>query len=128
MPENLSRKRTDEMHAVDWKDAIATFAGPCDGNRKAWLARAARLAGVSFRQIRSLWYGEIKDPRHSVATGVLGAMERAKCETARGQNVEAANHLRAYAERLSSTDEEFYREEINRVLNAADLLCRMDRA
>ncbi len=128
MPENLSKNRTAEMHAVNWKDTIATFAGPCDGNRKAWFARAARLAGVSIRQIRALWYGEIKDPRHSVASSVLGAMERAQSETARGQNVETANHLRAYAQRLSATDEEFYREEINRALNAADLLCRMDRA
>ncbi len=39
MPE---KKASLEMSAVDWSIEIEAIAGPYSGNRKSWLAKAAR--------------------------------------------------------------------------------------
>jgi len=66
--------------AVDWRSEIESFAGPFEGNRKSWLSRAARRAGTTSRQIKALYYGEMTDPKFSVAVGVLSASQKAKTE------------------------------------------------
>lgn len=61
------------------RDLIAAVAGPrsWSDTRESWLARAARKAGISYRQTKSLWYGEIKDPFHRSARLMRDAAELA---------------------------------------------------
>lgn len=66
--------------SIDWRTEIESFAGPFEGNRKSWLSKAARRAGTTVRQIKALYYGEMTDPKHSVAVGVLEAAEKARAE------------------------------------------------
>jgi hypothetical protein len=67
-----------------------------DENRKAWINRVARMAGISPRLARSAWYEQIKDPEHKVIWKLKRALE------ARAQQQEAAaqNEYRELQERL----------------------------
>ena len=78
--ERKSRTKNGMSTVVDWRSEIESFAGPFEGNRKSWLSRAARRAGTTSRQIKALYYGEMTDPKFSVAVGVLSASQKAKAE------------------------------------------------
>ncbi len=60
------------------RELIAAVAGPREWSdtRESWLARAARKAGISYRQTKSLWYGEIQDETHRSARLMRDAAER----------------------------------------------------
>jgi len=126
MSDKSSGKRDKMSAIVDWREEICCVAGPYTGNRKGWLSEAARKVGVSYRQLRALWYREITDPKFSVANRVLGAADRARSSTERNPNVVASEQLASHAARLAATDEDFYRDEIIRIRRAADLLRRLD--
>lgn len=59
------------------RNLVAAVAGPREwsDNRKSWLARAARRAGITSRQAKSLFYGEITDPNHKAARLMRDAAE-----------------------------------------------------
>jgi hypothetical protein len=80
---------------------IAAVAGPFtwSDNRKSWLARAARRAGISYRQTRGLWYGETTDPHCRSARLMRDAAETA----ARLQSAATAMHV---------TDADFFHNDI----------------
>lgn len=71
MPENLSGD-------ASVRELVASVAGPrsWSDTRESWLARAARRAGISYRQAKALWYGEITDPFHRSATLMRIAADR----------------------------------------------------
>lgn len=96
------------------RELVALVAGPREwsDNRKSWLARAARRAGISFRQCKSLFYGEITDVSHRSARLMRDA---------------AADHYENLAARLAATDADFYRAEIAAYLDLARSLRRLDR-
>lgn len=60
------------------RELIAAVAGQpsWSDNRQSWLARAARRAGISHRQAKALFYGEITDPHHKSARLMRDAAER----------------------------------------------------
>jgi hypothetical protein len=60
------------------REFIATVAGPrsWSDTRESWLARAARRAGISYRQCKSLWYAEISDRNHKSARLMRDAAEK----------------------------------------------------
>ena len=108
MPEKSSRGATV-------RELVALVAGPRDwhDNRKSWLQRAGRRAGISFRQVKALFYGEITDPTHRSARLMRDA---------------AANHYEELAASLTARDADSYREEIAAYLDLARSLRRLDRA
>lgn len=80
MPEIPSRKPESEMNvASEMKHSMMVLAGPRlpSDTRESMLARAARRAGISFRQAKTFFYGEANDPRASVVERVRAAIDKA---------------------------------------------------
>lgn len=114
----MSEKKVSKMgQAVNWADEIGIIAGSFDGNRKGWLARAARSAGVTYRQVKALYYGEIDDPRHSVATNILTAAEEARIRETQSNARVVAEYLTRYAQTASATDADFNGPQIDAALS-----------
>lgn len=61
--------------ATEMREGLAVVAGPrlAGDTRESWLARGARRAGISYRQAKSLFYGEAADPRASVVEKIRAA-------------------------------------------------------
>lgn len=64
--------------SIEMHSAISKLAGHRDwrDTRGRWLEKAARAAGISYRQAKSLFYGETKDPKWSVVEKVRAARDR----------------------------------------------------
>jgi hypothetical protein len=93
-------------------------------NRKSWLSRAARAAGVSYRQARALFYGEINDEDHRTVTRFKRAAERqAKSDAAR-----LADEFASIANGLAHSDPDFYGADIDSLRAACDALRALGRA
>lgn len=122
--EKLSKMST----VVNWANEIAAIAGPYDGNRKSWLARAARKAGVTCRQAKALYYGESINPRHDVASSVLSAADKARIEEARKDAAQIAGIYSRCAEALSNDDPDFHRDKIDALVEAARIVSGRDSA
>lgn len=110
----MPEKKADMSSAVNWHDEISTIAGTFDGNRKGWLSRAARKADTTYRQVKALYYGESKNPRHSVAVKILSAADQARIEEARRDGEKLA---RIY-QNMARVDEDFYRIQIDAFIAA----------
>jgi len=97
------------------RELVALVAGPRDwhDNRKSWLAKAAHRAGISFRQAKALFYGEINDATHRSARLMRDA---------------AAEHYEQLAASLAARDADFHRQHIEAYLDLARSLRRLDRA
>ena len=119
MPE---KKASLEMSAVDWSIEIEAIAGPYSGNRKSWLAKAARKADTSFRQIKALYYRETIDPRASVADRIKAAAIEARMKEARRDALHVANFLNRHAQALASVDADFHRNDIDALVETARIL------
>lgn len=112
MSEKLSRK-SPMSRVINWQSEIELIAGPYDGNRKGWLSRAARVSGATYRQIKGLWYGEISDPKHSVATSILTAADKARIKEAASDANTVASFFDSHAQALANVDADFHREQID---------------
>ena len=115
-----SRTENGMSQAINWRDEIALVAGPFDGNRKGWLSRAARKSGATYRQIKALYYGEMIDPKLSVAECVLAA--------ARVEAMALASQFESIAGGLNATDSDFHCHDINALLDTARKLRGLDSA
>jgi hypothetical protein len=125
----MPEKKDEKMgQAVNWADEIGMIAGPFDGNRKSWLARAARSAGVTYRQIKALYYGEHDDPRHSVGMKLLGAAQEARIQRAKCDALNVAEFFSRHAQALSDNDPDLHRERIDAFVATARAIGSRDRA
>lgn len=116
----MPEKKAEEMEqAISWPDEIGTIAGPFGGNRKSWLARAARVAGVTYRQIKALYYGEHGDPRHSVGMKLLAAAQDARVQRARCDARNVAEFFSRHAQALADVDPNLNRKRIDEFVAAA---------
>lgn len=113
---------------VNWQSEIGVIAGPYDGNRKGWLSRAARRANVTYRTVKALYYGESKNPRHSIAASILGAAEQARIEEAKRDGAELARIYQSTADALRQIDADFHRDQIDALVEAARILGAKDSA
>jgi hypothetical protein len=113
---------------------IALIAGPrAWGDTKlSWLARVPRevkkLLGteketISFRTVKSLWFGEIEDPDHHAARDVRRAAEIVK---ARNDAQTLAAKYKTLVGAMNATNPGIYSEEIARLERVARLLCGGD--
>lgn len=100
MPEKFSSVRMREL--------VAAVAGPrqWSDTRESWLGRAARRAGITFRQAKALFYGEITDPNHRSARLMRDAAE-------------LAGQYETIARSMHATDPDFYREQVLALLDVA---------
>lgn len=133
MVSDQDRKMTS--HVIDWKTEIGDIAGPFlpSDTKESWLGRAHSAlrkmnSKISFRHVRSIYYGHVKDPKFSVASSILTAADQARLQEAR-RNVELATKFyREHAERLAAIDADHHREQINELVSAAHEFGARDRA
>lgn len=107
---------------------IAIVAGQRDwgDTRESWLARVPRkVSTVTFRTVKSLWYGEIDDPEHWAARDIRRAAELIE---ARKEATALAEQYQTIAGGMRAQDENFYRTEINRLERLARIISGVDRA
>lgn len=122
MAESSSRKPETEgcvvtSVAIEMKRSIVLLAGTRrdSDTRESMIARAARRAGISFRQAKSLFYGETRDPRASVVESVRSAMKAQEADVllARISALEAT---------LAQVDSEFFGPAVEALRTAARAL------
>jgi hypothetical protein len=108
------------------RELVATVAGQREwtDTRESWLARAARQAGVSFRQIRSIWYGELTNPNAPSARKLRDAAARAGRAEARA----LAERFETMARALVAADPDFHSADVHALVDAARALRGLDRA
>jgi hypothetical protein len=108
------------------REAISIVAGPrkWGDTRDSWLARASdRLDGVSFRTLRSLWYG-------SICEGHWAAREvrrQAELIEARKEAQMLAADYEKIARGMDENDPSVHREDVAALLQAARILRDLDR-
>ena len=127
MAENSTDNGIRKMYpsnTVDWSKEISAIAGPYQSGdtRESWLYRASRKTGLSLRAIKSLYYGEAKDPRFSVARSVIQAAEKARQEA-----IQQASKYENLASRMANADPDFFGEDVIALVNAAKSLRGLDR-
>jgi hypothetical protein len=114
---------------------ISIVAGPREwgDTRESWLSRVPKAVRkvlgtqketVTFRTVRSLWYGSISDPEHHAARDIRRAAEIIK---ARGDALALAKKYESVIGGMNAADADFYREDIARLERVARLLCGVDR-
>jgi hypothetical protein len=113
MPEYRFRRGASSVSELVALFAVVAGNRAWTDNRKSWIARGARRAGISPRQAKAIFYGEITDPRHRSARLVRDA---------------AAAHYEQIAESLARRDPEFYSAEIASYRDLAGSLRRLDRS
>ena len=115
----------EETIEFNWRALIGEIAGPqrIDETRERWLERAARKSQTSFRQIKSLYYGQSSDPRTSTTVRVLEAANKARAEAAR-----LAAQFENVAGALNAKDQDFYSSDVLALINAARALRGLDRS
>ena len=123
MPEKSDEKIVMNR-TVDWQSEISVIAGPYSANetRESWLSRAARKSGSTFWHIKALFYGELKDPKYSVAYKILSAADQARIQKAKRDAEQATALYHNYAARLETIDPDFHREQIDVLLGAARIV------
>lgn len=107
---------------------IAILAGPRDWEvtRESWLARVpAKVPTVTYRTVKALWYGEIKDENHWAARDIRRA---AQILEAKREAEEHARKYEALANGLNVIDAPFYSETAATYLGLARKLRGTDRA
>ena len=111
------------------REALAILAGDKSWNdtRESWLARAQRrLKYISFRTIKSIWYGEISSPDH---WAVREIRREAKLIEARKQTAALAQQYQKLIRGLThEPDPDLYRDEICQLERIVRLLGDFDCA
>lgn len=103
------------------RELVIAVAGPREClDRATWLRRAARRAGITFRQAKALFYGEITDPFHRSARKMRDAAEQRA-----GSLAGTFEHA---ARALEKIDPDFHRGDIAALIGVARELRGRDRA
>ena len=106
---------------------IAIVAGPrgWGDTRESWLAIVPRkVTTVTFRTVKSLWYGEITDPNHWAARDIRRAAEEIE---ARREASALVAQYQTMIGGLRAADENFYRAEIDRLERLVSGMGAVDR-
>jgi len=91
--------------ACDLKDRFIAIAGEraWSETREAWLARTARKCGITYRQAKSIFYNEMREPKASLVACIRAAEEklgRQKAETARFERESTDGEYRHIVEEI----------------------------
>lgn len=117
------------------REEIAFVAGPKNwgDTRESWLSRVPRAVKklldtetetVSFRAVKALWYGEVRDREHHAARDIRRAAELMK---ARQEALALALQYRDVIGGLGELDKNLFGEEIARLERVARMLGGVDR-
>lgn len=118
------------------REEIAIVAGPKNwgDTRESWLSKvpgrvrkalSIERETITFRTVKALWYGEIDDPDHWAARDIRRAAELIQ---ARKETAALAVQFQTIAGGMFATDQDFYRQEIDRLERIARLLGAVDRS
>ena len=101
------------MEKLSVRELVEAVAGPrqWSDTRESWFSRAARRSKLSYRTIRAIWYGEIKDESHHAVRLLRHAAER-----------QAAQQFESIASALRAIDPEFHSPRIAQYLDLARAL------
>jgi hypothetical protein len=115
---------------VVWREEILAIAGlfQAGDTRESWLARAARKADITHRHIKAIFYGEMKDPKYSVAYKILSAAQKARVDAAKLDASALSSKFETIAGGMLNADKDFYSADVAALINAARLLRGMDSA
>lgn len=107
---------------------IAIIAGPRDWGETqgSWLRRVpAKVKTVSYRTVKSLWYGEIDDPDHWAARDIRRAVEIIQAQR---EAAALATQLETIINGLNVTDEAFHQPSVTALVSALRNLRGKDRS
>jgi len=107
---------------------IAVLAGPRDWGvtRESWLARVpVKVPTVTYRTVKALWYGEIKDENHWAARDIKRAAQILEAQL---EAEKYAAQYEALAHGLNVIDAPFHSEKAALYLGLARKLRGQDRA
>lgn len=92
------------------RELVEIVAGPREWSdtRESWLSRAAKRSKLSYRTVRSIWYGTITDERHPAIRLLRHTAER-----------RAAQQYESIARSLQAIDPEFHSPRITQYLALA---------
>lgn len=109
----------DMENSVNWRDEIAAIAGPFgyQESRESWLGKAADKTKVTFRTIKSLFYGQHENPSYETATKIKKAADDARREA-----LALAEQYAQMAGALYAKDQDFYLDDIHALVDAARAL------
>ena len=111
---------------------LRRIAEPCPvGDRvKAAIDRAARRVGLPTQRVENLWYGEARLVKAEEMDAIRRADEArlTKERSAREQAAELGALFAGVAERLRTQDEDFHRDDIASLVDAARILGAPHRA
>lgn len=112
----MSEKLSGRVQSM--RELVALVAGPRSwtDTRESWIARAARRAGISYRQAKSLFYGEITDRNHKSARLMRDAA------------AELVGHYETLSTALENVDPDFHRHDIDSLRFLANALRNLDCA
>ena len=103
------------------RDLVAAVAGPREwGGRDRWFDKAARIAGLSYRQVRGVYYGEITDPENI-------AIRKLKEAAGKHEAQRLAEQFEHLAASLAHRDADFHSPDIDALVGAARALRGFDR-
>lgn len=94
------------------------------GELPRWLFTIARKTGLSFRMVRSVWNGEIADPKHRAVT----AINQKAVEAGRREASILASQFETIAGGLNAKDPDFHSADVSALVHAARILRGLDRA
>jgi hypothetical protein len=116
-------KLAEKLSGDPMRELVASVAGPREwgDTRESWLSRAARRAGVSYRQAKALFYGEITDADHKTA-------RRMREAAGRHEAAQLAQRFEALAGSLQSRDADLRCSDVAALLHAARALRDLDRS
>jgi hypothetical protein len=116
-------KMSEKHSGAVMRDLVAAAAGPRQWNdtRESWLARAARNAGVSYRQAKALFYGEITDDEHKT-------VRRMRAAAGRHEAAELAHRYEALASTYHLRDEDLLRSDVAAFIDAVRALRGLGRS
>jgi hypothetical protein len=122
MSEGNSKMSEKSSGERSMRELVAAAAGPrlMGDTRETWLARAARRAMVSARQVKAIWYGEIIDPEHRTARKLREAAAKHEAKNLAGQ-------FEGLACALNVKDADFYSADVAALVVAARALRGLDR-
>lgn len=97
---------------------------PVGDRVKAAINRAAQRVGMPAERVKALWYGETRLVRAEEMDAIRRAdrAREAKEQTARDQAAALGMLFAGVAERLRTGDEDFHREDVAALLDAARAL------
>ncbi len=114
------KKSDKEMEkSVNWREEIAIIAGPFgyQDSRESWLGKVAQATGVTFRTIKSLFYGHHDNPSYETAAKIKKAADEARREA-----LLLAQQFERTAGALHAKDQDFFVDDIHAHVDAARAL------